>query len=83
MPSPQDKTTRKGGTQKMPIQRTTQKWEIGQTVKVGFMALQILELIPTPGDYAPDKYRMKDPRTDKQYLFTPHNGIEKIERREE
>jgi hypothetical protein len=62
----------------MPIQHTAQKWEIGQMVKVGFMALQILELIPTPGDYKPDKYRMKDPRTDKQYFFTPHKGLEKI-----
>ena len=66
----------------MPIQRSTQKWEIGQTVKVGFMALQIVELIPTPGDYKPDQYRMQNPKSKQQYLFTPHNGLEKITRKE-
>lgn len=56
--------------------RSRQNWEIGSLVKVGFMRLQVVAAIPTPGDYKPDKYWLVDPRNNKPYTFTPHNGIE-------
>jgi hypothetical protein len=64
----------------MPINphRSRQNWTPGQTVKVGFLTLKVLELIPTPGDYKPDKYHLIDLKNGREYEFTPHNGIEKI-----
>jgi len=32
---------------------------------------------PTPGDYKPDRYHLIDSKTLKQYVFTPHHGVEK------
>jgi hypothetical protein len=61
----------------MAITRTKQTWEPRQMVKVGFMNLEVISLIPTPGDYMPDKYWMVNPTNGKKYTFTPHNGIEK------
>lgn len=58
------------------ISRSEQKWEVGQTVKVGFMQLTVLEAIPTPGDYRPDQYRLVSAKGVK-YVFTPHFGLER------
>lgn len=59
------------------IRHSNQKWEIGQQVNVGFMrGLTVVEKIPTPGDYAPDQYRLTKGAA--EYLFTPHKGIEKV-----
>lgn len=34
-----------------------QKWEVGQIVKVGFVAgLEVIGKVATPGDYMPDLY---------------------------
>lgn len=55
------------------IQRSKQKWEIGQTVKVGFMALKVEAKVPTPGDWLPDAYALSS--NDKFYRFVPHNGL--------
>lgn len=59
------------------ITRSAQKWEVGQTVKVGFMVLTVLEIVPTPGDYRPDQYILTSSKGQK-YAFTPHHGIEKL-----
>ena len=55
------------------IQNSKQNWEIGQTVKVGFMVLKVLAKVPTPGDYAPDAYVLEN--RGRFYRFVPHNGI--------
>ena len=38
------------------ITRTKQSWEVGQTVKSGFMTLTVKAKIATPGDGLPDAY---------------------------
>lgn len=54
-----------------------QSWEVGQQVKVGFLAgLTVVAKIPTPGDFAPDAYVLV--RGEQFYSFVPHNGISKI-----
>ena len=59
------------------ITKTKQSWEIGQTVRVGFLAdLLVVAKIPTPGDNAPDAYLLC--RKEQAYKFVPHFGIEKI-----
>jgi hypothetical protein len=56
------------------IKNSKQKWEIGQVVNVGFMrGLEVVEKVPTPGDYAPDAYILK--KGDAHYSFVPHNGL--------
>ncbi len=62
--------TRKFSSQK-------QNWTPGQMVKVGFMTLKVIEKIPTPGDYMPDKYLLESTKG-KQYHFTPYYGLEVI-----
>ena len=60
----------------MAITRTNQNWEVGQMVKVGFMALKVISLEPTPGDYSPDIYHLESAKGIK-YTFTPHFGLER------
>ena len=60
------------------ITKTNQKWEVGQEVKVGFMKLRVLKLVPTPGDYAPDEYLMESLDGSKMYSFVPHKGLNRI-----
>lgn len=62
------------------ITNSKQTWEVGSTVKVGFLSgLEVTAKVPTPGDWAPDAYVLR--RNDKAYLFTPHKGIEGIPER--
>ena len=58
------------------IQNTKQNWEAGQTVKVGFMSLEVVAKIATPGDYLPDAYALKSAKG-QFYRFVPHNGLSK------
>lgn len=62
----------------MAITRTAQNWTSGQTVKVGFLSLMVVQCIPTPGDYAPDAYLLVNQQQSQLYKFVPHNGVEKI-----
>lgn len=62
----------------MPIQNSKQKWEVGETVKIGFLTLRITAFEPTPGDYMPDAYHLVNLKGDRSYRFTPHNGIERV-----
>lgn len=55
------------------ITKTKQNWEVGQTVKVGFMSLQVVAKVPTPGDWLPDAYALTS--NGKFYRFVPHNGL--------
>ena len=59
----------------MAITRTKQNWTQGETVKIGFMTLEVVACIPTPGDYMPDAYRLWSPKNGKKYTFVPHNGV--------
>lgn len=59
------------------IQWTKQTWDVGATVKVGFMTLKVLAAVPTPGDYAPDAYVLTDATGTRFYRFVPHNGCER------
>ena len=54
------------------------KWEIGNVVKVGFVTLRVIEIVPTPGDYAPDKYLLESIDGSKRYSFVPHKGLNRI-----
>lgn len=61
------------------ITHSKQKWEVGQIVKVGFVAnLKVVEIVPTPGDYAPDAYLLRNDKTGAEYRFVPHKGLERL-----
>ena len=60
------------------ITKSKQSWEVGQTVKVGFMSLVVAAKIATPGDFAPDAYLLTNHAGTQLYKFVPHNGVEKI-----
>ena len=60
------------------ITNSSQNWEVGQTVKVGFLSnLTVIAKVPTPGDYAPDAYTLRSAKG-VEYRFVPHNGIERL-----
>lgn len=59
------------------IKNSKQKWEIGQTVKVGFLTLTVLAKVATPGDYLPDAYVLV--RNGIYYNFIPHNGLTRLD----
>ena len=60
------------------IRNSTQKWEVGQTVRVGFLSLVVRAKVATPGDGAPDAYILSNAACTQLYKFVPHNGVEKI-----
>lgn len=59
------------------INNSKQKWNIGSTVKVGFMTLTVLAAVATPGDYKPDAYILQSSNKT-FYQFVPHNGLVKL-----
>lgn len=66
------------------IRNSKQAWEVGQTVKVGFLTgLTVIAKVPTPGDYAPDAYALEHVASGRFYRFVPHNGIERCASRAE
>lgn len=56
------------------ITRSKQNWEIGSTVKVGFLSLQVVAKVATPGDWLPDAYALTNGKGT-FYRFVPHNGL--------
>jgi hypothetical protein len=60
------------------ITRSKQVWEVGSTVKVGFLSLVVTEKEPTPGDYMPDAYHLRSQDGSRTYRFVPHNGLERL-----
>lgn len=60
------------------IDKSSQCWEVGEWVRVGFLRLRITAKVPTPGDYAPDAYLLTDTTGTKVYRFVPHNGLERV-----
>lgn len=61
----------------MAIKHSRQKWDVGQTVKVGFMTLTVTAIEPTPGDFLPDAYLLVSAKG-VAYRFVPHNGLERL-----
>ncbi len=63
------------------IQRSSQQWEVGEVVRVGFMQLRVVAKEATPGDYKPDAYRLcgLGANASRQYRFVPHNGLERLQ----
>jgi hypothetical protein len=59
------------------IKNSKQVWEVGSTVKVGFMTLKVLQKVATPGDWLPDAYILQSAKG-AMYKFVPHNGLEAI-----
>lgn len=57
--------------------RSKQSWEIGQTVKVGFLTLRVLS-VEAIKDYLPDIYKLESLDGSKQYEFIPHNGLRRV-----
>lgn len=51
-----------------------QDWTPGQTVKVGFLTLEVIEKVATPGNFLPDQYALKSTKG-VFYRFVPHNGV--------
>jgi hypothetical protein len=60
------------------VKNSKQNWQVGATVKVGFMSLVVKAAIATPGDYLPDAYILTNQTGTQLYKFVPHNGLEKI-----
>jgi hypothetical protein len=62
------------------ITNSKQVWQVGETVKIGFLTLRVTERVPTPGDYKPDAYLLcgLGANADRKYRFVPHNGIERL-----
>lgn len=61
------------------IRNSSQVWEVGETVKIGFLWLRITRKEPTPGDFAPDAYYLTDKTGTKVYRFVPHKGLERMQ----
>lgn len=61
------------------ITKTDQSWEIGESVKVGFLSLIVTAKEPTPGDHKPDAYMLQSKDGTRNYRFVPHHGIERID----
>lgn len=59
--------------------KTTQDFRVGSLVNVGFIKnLLVSEIVPTPGDYAPDAYILVA-SNGRRYEFVPHKGLSRIE----
>lgn len=60
------------------IRNSKQQWEVGQTVKAGFVSVVVRAKCFTPGDGLPDLYICSNVAGDKLYMFIPHNGLTRI-----
>ncbi len=60
------------------ILNTHQNWSPGSIVRVGFLRLRVIAIIPTPGDYRPDVYALESLDGRAFYRFTPHHGITRV-----
>jgi hypothetical protein len=62
------------------ITRSNQTWQVGETVKVGFLTLRVVAKEPTPGDFKPDAYLLcgNGANQSRRYRFVPHNGLERL-----
>lgn len=63
------------------IRNTRQNWQVGATVKVGFLSLRVLDVAAVK-DWLPDLYLLESLDSTKLYRFIPHNGLVRLERKE-
>lgn len=63
------------------ITKSKQVWQVGEVVKVGFLALRVVHREATPGDYLPDAYILcgLGGNEQRRYRFVPHNGLERLQ----
>lgn len=59
------------------VKRSNQCWQVGETVKVGFLTLRVLARVATPGNYLPDQYALTNADGSRFYRFIPHRGCER------
>ena len=58
------------------IRNSNQRWNVGATVRVGFMqGLQVIDSRAVR-DYLPDHYLLR--RAGAYYRFTPHHGLTRL-----
>lgn len=61
------------------ITNSKQVWQVGETVKVGFLSLRVCARVATPGNYLPDQYALTNRDGSRFYRFVPHNGLERVD----
>lgn len=63
------------------VRNSKQAWEVGETVRVGFLSLRVAAKEPTPGDFKPDAYILVGlgANEGRRYRFVPHNGLERLQ----
>lgn len=61
------------------IRDTKQRWQPGQSVRVGFLTITVRAAVPTPGDGLPDAYILSNAAGSQLYRFVPHRGVEKLD----
>ena len=54
------------------ITNSKQNWQVGETVKVGFLILKVVA-VNSYNNRLPDQYALTN--GDKFYRFIPHNGL--------
>lgn len=59
------------------ITNSKQNWQVGKTVKIGFMTLKVTG-VRAVRDGLPDIYSLVSLDGTKEYEFTPHNGLVRI-----
>lgn len=58
--------------------RSKQSWNIGDTVKVGFMRLKVVS-VRAEKDWKPDIYTLESLDGSKRYEFIPHYGLSRVD----
>jgi hypothetical protein len=58
------------------IKNSKQSWEVGQSVRVGFLALTVIASLAPRGDGLPGAHILTN--GSQLYAFVPHNGLSKI-----
>jgi|DEB3_MinimDraft_2_1074329.scaffolds.fasta_scaffold04954_3 hypothetical protein len=63
------------------ITTSRQNWSINSIVRVGFLRLRVIAVIPTPANHEPDQYALESLDGTRWYRFTPHLGIHRVDTR--
>ena len=58
------------------VKNSKQSWEVGQSVRVGFLALTVIASLAPRGDGLPGAYILTNSK--QLFSFVPHNGLTKI-----
>jgi hypothetical protein len=63
------------------ITTSLQNWSVNSIVRVGFLRLRVIAVIPTPANHEPDQYALESLDGTRWYRFTPHLGIHRVDTR--